>query len=331
MPTRQFTAKTVDEATDLALETLGLNQEEVEIVVVNPGRSGILGFGGEAAEIHVTPVDEAGEAVPPIEAQPVEAEAVENEAGEPDEESAPRRSRGGRNRRGRGRGRGRGPGDSQPQNDDEPASADSESTPEPVADAASSDDDPEESSTPVETPTAKELEPREPRQQREYREREPRHPGPDPEVEKVAAEVLEYLLGAMDVTVQTFVSEEESTDSDVAFELEGEDSGLLIGRRGETLQSLQFLLNMIINKRIERSCYVTIDVEGYRERRQENLAETADSAADRAVDSKREQTLQPMTAADRRIIHMTLAEHPDVMTESSGEGDQRRVVILLKD
>ncbi len=317
MPTRQFTAKTVDEATDLALETLGLNREEVEIVVVNPGRSGILGFGGEPAEIHVTLIDEQVEEAPPVEAQPTEGD-------EASDERPQRRSRGGRNRRGRGRGRGRGRADSQSSDEDAPLSDDPGATPEPAM-VADSDDDSEEASAPVAATKS------EPRQQRERREREPRQPGPDPEVEKVAAEVLDYLLGAMDVTVQTFVSEEDSTDSDVAFELEGEDSGLLIGRRGETLQSLQFLLNMIINKRIERSCYVTIDVEGYRERRQENLAETADRAADRAVGSGREQTLQPMTAADRRIIHMTLADHPDVMTESSGEGDQRRVVILLKD
>ena len=264
-------------------------------------------------EIHVTPIDGQVEEAPPVEAPPTEGNEVS-------EDRPPRRSRGGRNRSGRGRGRGRGRGDSQSR-DDAPASDDSEVTPEP-AEAAEPDDDSAAASTPA---TATKLEPR------QQREREPRQPGPDPEVEKVAAEVLDYLLGSMDVTVQTFVSEEDSTDSDVAFELEGVDSGLLIGRRGETLQSLQFLLNMIINRRIERSCYVTIDVEGYRERRRENLAETADRAADRAVDSGREQTLQPMTAADRRIIHMTLAEHPDVMTESSGEGDQRRVVILLKD
>ena len=98
MPTRQFTAKTVDEATDLALETLGLNREEVEIVVVNPGRSGILGFGGEPAEIHVTPIDEQVGEAPPVEAPPTEGDEVS-------EERPPRRSRGGRNRRGRGRGR----------------------------------------------------------------------------------------------------------------------------------------------------------------------------------------------------------------------------------
>jgi spoIIIJ-associated protein len=321
MPTRQFTAKTVDEATDLALETLGLNREEVEIAVVNPGRSGILGFGGEPAEIHVTPVDEQIEEAPAVEAQPAEGD-------EPSEERAPRRSRGGRNRRGRGRGRARDREESQERNDSAPTSDDSGTASEPVAEVVDTGDETDDTAAAIE---ASKSEPREPRQQREHREREPRQPGPDPEVEKVAAEVLDYLLSSMDVTVQTFVSEEESTDSDVAFELEGEDSGLLIGRRGETLQSLQFLLNMIINKRIERSVYVTIDVEGYRERRQENLAETADRAADRAVGSGREQALQPMTPADRRIIHMTLADHPDVMTESSGEGDQRRVVILLKD
>ncbi|NQW18197.1 MAG: Jag N-terminal domain-containing protein [Chloroflexi bacterium] len=326
MPTRQFTAKTVDEATDLALETLELNREEVEIVVVSAGRSGILGFGGEPAEIHVTPVDEQIEEAPLAESLPVDGE----QSSDPSGPGGQRRSRSGARRgRGRGRGRGRSREESESRDEGAPPADEVQSSDERV-EAAQSVDDANETSPPDQA-TPVEAGKEESRPQRERRQREDRQPGPDPEVEKIAAEVLEYLLTSMDVTVSTFVSEEESTDSDVAFELEGEDSGLLIGRRGETLQSLQFLLNMIINKRLDRSCYVTIDVEGYRERRQENLAETADRAADRAVDTGQEQTLQPMTAADRRIVHMTLAEHPGVETESSGHGDQRRVVIRLKE
>ena len=155
-------------------------------------------------------------------------------------------------------------------------------------------------------------------------------PGPDPEVEPIAAEVLDYFLSVMDVSVATYVSE-DSDDCDVAFEIEGEDSGLLIGRRGETLQSLQFLVNMVINKKMERPAYITIDVEGYRERRHDALRESAERAAETAVDSGSSQTLQPMNAADRRIIHMALADHPDVETQSRGQGDQRRVVVLIKE
>jgi len=134
----------------------------------------------------------------------------------------------------------------------------------------------------------------------------------------------------MDVSVTTYVSE-ISDDCDVAFEIEGEDSGLLIGRRGETLQALQFLVNMVINKKMDRPAYITIDVEGYRERRQDALRDTAERAAESALSSGESQTLQPMNAADRRIIHITLVDHPDVDTQSRGQGDQRRVVVLLKD
>ncbi len=162
------------------------------------------------------------------------------------------------------------------------------------------------------------------------REQRVHTPGPDPEVEPVAAEVLDYFLSVMDVSVTTYVSE-DSDDCDVAFEIEGEDSGLLIGRRGETLQALQFLVNMVINKKMERPAYITIDVEGYRERRQDALRESAERAAESALNSGKSQTLQPMNAADRRIIHLTLVDHPDVDTQSRGQGDQRRVVVLLKD
>ena len=161
------------------------------------------------------------------------------------------------------------------------------------------------------------------------REQRVHTPGPDPEVEPVAAEVLDYFLSVMDVSVTTYVSE-ISDDCDVAFEIEGEDSGLLIGRRGETLQALQFLVNMVINKKMDRPAYITIDVEGYRERRQDALKDTAERAAESALSSGESQTLQPMNAADRRIIHITLVDHPDVDTQSRGHGDQRRVVVLLK-
>jgi len=152
---------------------------------------------------------------------------------------------------------------------------------------------------------------------------------PDPEAEQLATEILDFFLGTMGVVATTFVRE-DATDGVIAFEIEGEDAGLLIGRRGETLQSLQFLVNLIVNKQLGRQVYVTIDVEGYRERRQDSLRSLAERTAERVVSSGRSVQLQPMPAAERRIIHVTLAEHPDVRTESKGDGDQRRVVVLPK-
>lgn len=156
-----------------------------------------------------------------------------------------------------------------------------------------------------------------------------RQPGPDPDVEGLATEILDYFLGTMGVVASTYIRE-DTEDGAVAFDIEGEDAGLLIGRRGDTLQALQFLVNMIINKQLDRPAYVMIDVEGYRERRQESLRSLADRAASRVTSSGKPFTLQPMSAGDRRIIHLALASHPQVRTESRGESDQRKVVVLPK-
>lgn len=152
---------------------------------------------------------------------------------------------------------------------------------------------------------------------------------PDPEAEQLATEILDFFLGTMGVVATTFIRE-DSPEGVTAFEIEGEDAGLLIGRRGETLQALQFLVNLIVNKQLDRQVYITIDVEGYRERRQESLRTLAQRTASKVADSGRPVQLQPMPASERRVIHMTLADHAEVRTESKGDGDQRRVVVLPK-
>jgi spoIIIJ-associated protein len=117
----------------------------------------------------------------------------------------------------------------------------------------------------------------------------------------------------------------------MTFEIEGQDAGLLIGRRGETLQSLQFLIRMVTNRQLGRKAYVVIDVEDYRERRIQMLRRLARRTAGRVSSSGREDSLEPMSPAERRIVHMALAGHPEVHTESEGEGNQRRVVIFPND
>ena len=111
-------------------------------------------------------------------------------------------------------------------------------------------------------------------------------------------------------------------------DLSGEDSGLLIGRRGLTLQSLQFLVNLIVRKQFGEDVRVILDVEGYRKRRESSLRDMAAKVASRVVQSNRSVTLEPMSPADRRIIHTTLAEFPGVSTESMGVGDNRKVTIM---
>lgn len=324
MATRQFMGKTVAEATDLALATLGLKREEVEIAVVNPGRAGILGFGGEPAVIAVTPLVQAepattartnGESresravIEPPRRRVAEPVAVEEPDGEEEGEDE----------------------DLEEPGEGEPGEGESE-----VGEPAEAGEDGEEEDEGDEEPEEAEEE----GAGAGYRPTGARErvavatgPGekhePDPEAEQLATEILDFFLGTMGVVATTFVRE-DAVDGVIAFEIEGEDAGLLIGRRGETLQALQFLVNLIVNKQLGRQVYVTIDVEGYRERRQESLKSLAQRTAERVVSSGRSIQLQPMPASERRIIHVTLAEHPDVRTESKGDGDQRRVVVLPK-
>ena len=120
------------------------------------------------------------------------------------------------------------------------------------------------------------------------------------------------------------------TGDNLTFNIDGEDAGLLIGRRGETLSSLQFLVNFILSRKVQNRVQTNIDVEGYRERRYESLRALANRMAERVANTGRPFTLEPMPARERRIIHMELTNHSRVTTESSGEGDDRKVNILPK-
>ncbi len=149
----------------------------------------------------------------------------------------------------------------------------------------------------------------------------------DAEAEEAVAKLLDYFLSSMGVVAETFVRDELDSGS-LVFEIEGPDAGLLIGRRGETLQALQFIVRMVTNRQLGRKSYVIIDVEGYRERRADMLRNLARRTGGRVGTSGRPASLEPMPPGERRIIHMALADNPRVRTESEGEGNRRRVVIL---
>jgi len=165
----------------------------------------------------------------------------------------------------------------------------------------------------------------------DYEER--RDDGPpaerDAEAEQLVGELLDYFLGAMGVVAETFVRDETDNGS-LVFEIEGEDAGLLIGRRGETLQALQFLTRLIVNRQLGRKAYMMIDIEGYRERRYDMLRRLARRTAGRVASSGRPAALDPMSPGERRIVHLSLSRHPRVRTESEGEGSRRHVVIRPK-
>lgn len=116
----------------------------------------------------------------------------------------------------------------------------------------------------------------------------------------------------------------------ITVQVSGEHMGALIGRHGATLDALQFLLGLMVTRQTGARVRVVVDVEGYRERRQLVLEDTARRAAEQVVRNGGEVVLDPMEAAERRIVHTTLADHPHVMTFSRGEGASRRVVVAPK-
>ena len=117
----------------------------------------------------------------------------------------------------------------------------------------------------------------------------------------------------------------------ITFNIKGDDLGILIGRRGETLACFQYVVRLIVAHQTKSWLPIIIDVEGYKQRRYEALQDMAQRTASQVKAREVPFTLQPMPAYERRIIHLTLADHPDVTTESTGVGEARRVVILPKE
>ncbi len=159
--------------------------------------------------------------------------------------------------------------------------------------------------------------------------------GFDPELQKRAIDILGNLLEKMNVTAEInarlgddLIAEGESAP--LVLDITGADLGLLIGRRGETLRSLQFVTRQILNKEAGHWVPVVVDVESYLRRRKKTLEQLADRMAERAVFSGRRVMLEPMPAQERRIIHLQLRNHEKVYTQSAGEGEHRKVVILPK-
>ena len=145
----------------------------------------------------------------------------------------------------------------------------------------------------------------------------------------LATAAVGQILEAAGVNVtRTLRSAHDPEAGGPVIDLAGEDSGLLIGRRGQTLQALQFLVTLIVRKKLGEDVRVVLDVENYRQRRENSLRDMATKVASRVAQTNRSITLEPMPPADRRIIHTSLAQHPEVRTESAGEGDNRKVTIM---
>ncbi len=148
----------------------------------------------------------------------------------------------------------------------------------------------------------------------------------------LAKEVLEELLSLMQVSAS--VEEKEPSEEGraiVGLDINGEDLGILIGRRGQTLYSLQYLVYLMVGHRLKAHVPITIDVAGYRERREEALKNLAWRIAERVMVTGQLVPLESMPASERRIIHLALRDYPGVTTQSIGEGDDRKVTIQKGD
>jgi len=321
MTFKEFTGKNVEEAIRTAMREFESDLAELDIEILSQGSRGILGVGGEDARILAAPksavaaaqtvrVTEAAEPEPEAgpSADAVETFAIGDAAGDQATDLAraegnDRARDGGRTRGGRGgRERGERPGRGSREGRAPRA------TREPRADRPP-------------------REPREPREPAPFIPAKPLEELTDAERSAITGgqEVLTELLRLMglEATVEIAMGTETSK-----LNVQGSDLGVLIGRRGEKLASLQHLVNLIVAKREGQWHRIAVDVENYRGRREEQLRDVADRAAKRVIQSGKIIQLEPMPAVERRIVHMALVENPKVRTQSVGVEPNRRIVVL---
>jgi spoIIIJ-associated protein len=147
----------------------------------------------------------------------------------------------------------------------------------------------------------------------------------DDRIEEVSA-ILDTLLRLLGIRGEIEVV---STESPLALDIKGEDLGILIGRRGQTLASLEYVMKLMVVGRLKTWIPLTVDVGGYKRRRRDSLERLALYLAEQVKSRRRSITMEPMPADERRIVHLALADDPDVTTQSIDEGEHRKVVISL--
>lgn len=326
MTFREFTGKNVEEAIRAAMAEFSAELGDLDIEILAQGSRGILGVGGEEARILAAPksavaaaetlrapapeaIAEPAERGAPADAEPEAAEelvteepSATGEAAPVEAPPAPERTRRGRDaERGEERTRGRRGGRGRGRRDE----AASEAAP-----AEAPRERPGNGREPIPFVPAKPLDELSPTERATLDE---------------AKAVLEELLRLMELsgTVEV-VAGAETTRLNVR----GEDLGILIGRRGEKLASLQHIVNLIVARREGQHHRIAVDVENYRGRREDQLREVADRAAKRVLQTGKIIQLEAMPAMERRIVHLALREHSKVRTQSVGVEPNRRIVVL---
>ena len=164
---------------------------------------------------------------------------------------------------------------------------------------------------------------------------EPTQGAPEDRIAAIAKEVVENLLTKMGIKARVEEAEDISgmaSDGEevIALNVTGDDLGVLIGRRGETLRDLQFITRLVVSRQVQRWPNIVVDVEYYKARREKLLMDLAKRMSERVRLNGTPIALEPMPAHERRIVHISLRGDPDVYTESTGEGQSRKVVIIAK-
>ena len=158
-------------------------------------------------------------------------------------------------------------------------------------------------------------------------------PAGEDDLLRISHQVVTDILDKMKIQAQVeahYGEPDDQGERPVLVDIHGEDLGVLIGRRAEILNAMQYIVNLIVSKQVEHWVQVTLDVEGYRTRREHQLRQMARRMADQAVKTGRRQVLEQMTAGERRIVHLELRDSPSVVTQSIGEEPARKVTIVPK-
>ena len=162
---------------------------------------------------------------------------------------------------------------------------------------------------------------------------EPEAPSLEKDFQQTAKRALEELVTRMGIRAQVVIRRKVDVEEElptVVLDIVGDDLGILIGRRGETLAALQYITRLVVGRKTRRWQPLVVDVEQYKVRRERSLRRLAERMAERVSFSHQTVALEAMPAYERRIVHLALRDHPTVTTKSVGEGDQRKVTIIPK-
>ena len=350
MKIKEFTGKTTKEAIDNGLAELGVTIADVHVDVLQEGAKGLFGlFGSKPACVRLTVMDDEREddhglsdllgsfslsdqkkksAAKPAAPKPAPAKPAAPKAEAPKPVSQPEAPK-------------TAPAKAEAKPEVKPAAPKAEAKPE------ISQEKPKAEAVPEKKPEAlkplRERKPRPPRPAREEGEKRdfapmvpaetfaPTEPPVIHPEDTPAGRAQKFLMDVTDrMGVKVDVYVDDSKADNLSIHMIGDTLGILIGRRGETLDALQYLTSLQVNKGREGYIRVTLDTENYRAKREDSLRRLAQRMANRAVKTGRKVVLEPMNPYERRVLHTALQNHPAVTTHSEGEEPNRRVVIVLK-